>query len=193
MSARAPEVLDDLPPWAMVKPKRAEHIARVAALLARWAEERGVGRQEAARWRRAALLHDALRDAPDEVLAGYCARPERWPRSIWHGPAAAAAARRDGERDLGVLAAVHYHSLGYARWDDVGRFLLLADYLEPGRSHERAALDALAARVAAEPDAVLREVAAIKLRWLLHVGRPIPRETWDFWNSLAAGRSSSSP
>ncbi len=52
---------------------------------------------------------------------------------------------------------------------------------------------ALAARVAAEPDAVLREVAANKLRWLLHAGRPIPRETWDFWNSLAAGRSSSSP
>jgi HD superfamily phosphohydrolase YqeK len=176
----------------MVTPKRVEHVARVAALLGRWAADRGVGDAEAARWRRAAFLHDALRDAPDEVLAGYCARPARWPRAIWHGPAAAAAARRDGERDRGVLVAVHYHSLGYARWDDVGRFLFLADYLEPGRVHERPVLDTLAARVPAEPDAVLRDVAAIKLRWLLHVGRPIPRETWDFWNNLAAGRSSSS-
>jgi HD superfamily phosphohydrolase YqeK len=192
MSAPPPEVPADLPPWAVVTPQRVEHIARVAGLLARWADERRVGAAEAARWRRAALLHDALRDAPEEVLRGYCARPERWPRSIWHGPAAAAAARRDGERDKGVLTAVHYHSLGYAPWDDAGRFLFLADYLEPGRAHERPALDALAARVVAEPETVLREVAAIKVRWLLHIGRPIPRETWDFWNSLAAGRSSSS-
>jgi len=176
----------------VVTPERVAHIGRVAALLERWAAERGVAAPEAARWRRAALLHDALRDASDDVLAGYCARPERWPRSIWHGPAAAAAARREGERDKGVLTAVHYHSLGYAPWDDAGRFLFLADYLEPGRAHQRPLLDALAERAPAEPDAVLREVAAIKVRWLLHVGRPIPRETWDFWNSLAAGRSSSS-
>jgi HD superfamily phosphohydrolase YqeK len=193
MGASAPERLDGLPPWAVVSPKRAAHIGRVAALLAGWAAARDVGAEDAARWRRAALLHDALRDAPDEVLAGYCARPARWPRSIWHGPAAAAAARREGERDRGVLAAVHYHSLGYARWDDVGRFLFLADYLEPGRAHERPLLDALAVRVPAEPDAVLREVAATKVRWLLQAGRSIPRETWDFWNSIAAGRSSSSP
>ena len=92
-----------------------------------------------------------------------------------------------------MLTAVHYHSLGYARWDDVGRFLFLADYLEPGRAHERPLLDALASRAPAEPEAVLREVAAIKVRWLLHVGRPIPRETWEFWNGLAGARSSSSP
>lgn len=192
MSASVPEVPAGLPAWAVVTPKRAEHIARVAGLLEAWGAARDIGADEMARWRRAALLHDALRDAPDEVLAGYCARPARWPRSIWHGPAAAAAARHEGERDRGVLVAVHYHSLGYARWDDVGRFLFLADYLEPGRGHERPLLDALAVRVPTEPDAVLREVAAIKVRWLLHVGRPIPRETWDFWNSLAAGRSSSS-
>lgn len=193
MSAPAADVLGSLPPWAVVTSARIEHIGRVAALLDRWAKEQGVDGAEGARWRRAALLHDALRDAGEEVLAGYCARPARWPRSIWHGPAAAAAARRDGERDTGVLSAVHYHSLGYARWDDAGRFLFLADYLEPGRKHERALLDALAARAVAETDVVLREVAAIKVRWLLHIGRPIPRETWDFWNSLAAGRSSSSP
>ncbi len=192
MSASAGAAVPQLPDWAVVSPRRAGHIARVAALLARWAAARGLAAEEEARWRRAALLHDALRDATDEVLAGYCARPARWPRSIWHGPAAASAARRAGERDRGVLAAVHYHSLGYAGWDDVGRFLFMADYLEPGRAHERPVLDALAARAAGEPEDVLREVAANKLRWLLHVGRPIPRETWEFWNNLAAARSSSS-
>jgi len=53
-------------------------------------------------------------------------------------------------------------------------------------------LDRLVARASREPDAVLREVAAIKLRWLVHIGRPIPRETWEFWNSLVADGSSSS-
>ena len=192
MSASPAELLPGLPPWAVVSPQRVRHIAGVVGLLERWARERAVGSAEAARWRRAALLHDALRDAPASLLATFAPLPEGWPRSTWHGPAAAAAARRDGERDQGVLTAVHYHSLGYARWDEVGRFLFLADYLEPGRAHERPALDALAAGVVAEPERVLREVAAIKVRWLLRIGRPIPRETWDFWNSLAAGRSSSS-
>ena len=181
-----------LPRWAVVSPRRARHIAGVAGLLERWAGERAVDAAEAARWRRAALLHDALRDAPEPVLATFAPLPEGWPPSIWHGPAAAAAAAGEGEDDPGVLGAVRYHSLGHRGWDDVGRMLFLADYLEPGRTHERAALAELAGRVAAEPAAVLREVAARKVRWLLHIGRPIARETWDFWNSLVAAESSSS-
>jgi len=181
-----------LPCWAVVAPQRARHIAGVAGLLERWARERAAGPAEAARWRRAALLHDALRDAPESVLAAHAPLPEGWPASIWHGPAAAAAAARDGEDDPGVLDAVHFHSVGHRGWDDAGRMLFLADYLEPGRTHERSALAELADRVAVEPAAVLREVAARKIGWLLHIGRPIPRETWDFWNSLVAAGSSSS-
>jgi HD superfamily phosphohydrolase YqeK len=90
-----------------------------------------------------------------------------------------------------VLGAVRYHSLGHREWDDAGRMLFLADYLEPGRRHERARLAALADRVAAEPATVLREVAVLKVGWLLRSGHPIPRETWDFWNSLVAAGSSS--
>jgi HD superfamily phosphohydrolase YqeK len=186
------DLLPGLPSWAVVAPRRARHIAGVVGLVEAWAVTLAVGPTEAARWRRAALLHDALRDAPEAVLAGFAPLPEGWPPSLWHGPAAAAAAAREGEGDPGVLAAVHYHSVGHRSWDDAGRMLLLADWLEPGRTHDREVLTALAARVIAEPAAVLREVAARKLRWLLHVGRPIPRETWDFWNSLVAAGSSSS-
>ena len=185
------ESLAGLPGWAVVSPRRVRHIAGVAGLLERWARERAVNPEEAARWRRAALLHDALRDAPEPVLATFTPLPEGWPPSLWHGPAAAAAAAREGEDDPGVLDAVRYHSLGLLAWDDAGRMLFLADYLEPGRTHDREALAELADRVAAEPAAVLREVAARKVRWLLHIGRPIPRETWDFWNSLVAAESSS--
>jgi HD superfamily phosphohydrolase YqeK len=192
MSGSPAEALPGLPRWAVVTPRRVEHIAGVVGLLERWAVERGIAPAEAARWRRAALLHDALRDAPDEVLARYGPAPAGWPHPLWHGPAAAAAAERDGERDGGVLSAVRYHSLGFAGWDDAGKSLFLADVLEAGRTHERAALDRLAARAASEPDAVLRDVAAIKLRWLVHIGRPIARETWEFWNRLVADASSSS-
>ena len=192
MSDSPADPLPDLPRWGVVTPRRMQHIAGVVGLLERWASERGIAPGEAARWRRAALLHDALRDAPDDVLARYGPAPAGWPHAIWHGPAAAAAAERDGERDAGVLAAVRYHSLGFAGWDDAGKALFLADALEAGRTHERAALDRLAARVAREPDAVLRDVAAIKLRWLVHIRRPIVRETWEFWNRLVADASSSS-
>ena len=191
-SASPADLLPGLPRWAVVSPRRAHHIAGVVGLVERWARERAVDAAEAARWRRAALLHDALRDATESVLAGFAPLPEGWPASIWHGPAAAAAAAREGEDDAAVLDAVRYHSLGHRGWDDAGRMLFLADYLEPGRSHERAENAALAHRVAAEPAEVLREVAARKVRWLLHIGRPIPRETWDFWNSLVAAASSSS-
>ena len=192
MSGSPADRLPGLPAWAMVTPRRVEHLALVVQVLERWAAERGVAPDEAARWRRAALLHDALRDAPDEVLARFGPPPENWPRAIWPGPAAAVAAEREGERDRGVLDAVRYHSLGYAGWDDAGKFLFLADALEPGRKHARALLDQLAGRAAREPDAVLRHVAALKLRWLAHIEGPIPRETWEFWNSLVADASSSS-
>lgn len=181
---------EGLPEWAVVSPERVAHIARVEALVARWAEERGVGTSEAERWGRAARLHDALRDAPTEVLARYAPQGS-WPASLWHGPAAAAAAERGGETDRGVLDAVRYHSVGYTAWDDAGRMLFLADHLEPGRQPERPARDALAALVRRDPGAALCAVVARRMMWLLHEGTPIRKETWELWNSLVAGDSSS--
>jgi HD superfamily phosphohydrolase YqeK len=180
-----------LPAWAVVSPRRRAHIGRVVALVEQWATAREAPAGERERWRRAALLHDALRDAPDDVLRRY-APDAGWPLKTRHGPAAAAAAQADGERDPGVLDAVRYHSLGYAGWDEAGRMLYLADYLEPGRPHEREVLDALARRVPEEPDAVLRAVAALRIGWRLKEGGRIARETWEFWNGLVAARSSSS-
>ena len=162
-----------LPEWAVATPERRAHIERVAALLSTWATALRVPAAERARWLRAAWLHDALRDAPaaDELQ---------------HGPMAAERAARDGERDPGVLDAVRYHSLGHARWDDVGKMLYLADYLEPGRPFDREAHRALAARVPGERDAVLRDVAARRIARVIDSGWPLVRETVDFWNSLRA-------
>src|SRR5258708_3773439 len=111
-----------LPDWAQVEPVRRAHIERVAALIASWGDSMNIDPAERERWLRAAYLHDALRDAPREVLRELA--PDRWHSpSLLHGPAAAEFAARHGERDNGVLDAVRYHSVGYAGWDAAGRML----------------------------------------------------------------------
>jgi HD superfamily phosphohydrolase YqeK len=162
-----------LPSWAVVTPKRRAHVERVAALLATWADAMRAPAAERARWLKAAYLHDALRDAPFESATA-------------HGPAAAERAAREGEADRGVLDAVRYHTLGYAGWDDVGRMLYLADFLEPGRTRDADERGQLAARVPEERDAVLRTVAQRRIEWLVRSGRPLAAETVDFWNDLVA-------
>ena len=162
-----------LPAWAEVGESRRAHIERVAALLASWAELLAVPAVESARWERAALLHDALRDA-------------RLATRIAHGPAAADRAAAEGETDQGVLDAVRYHTVGYAGWDDVGRMLYLADFLEPGRRTAAVERQALAARVVRERDAVLRTVARWRLGAILRAGWPLTPETVGFWNALAS-------
>ncbi|HEX4628153.1 MAG TPA: HD domain-containing protein [Gemmatimonadales bacterium] len=160
-----------LPSWAVVTPERREHIDRVAALLADWAQAMRTPDAERARWLRAAWLHDALRDAPaaDELA---------------HGPMAAERAGRDGETDRAVLDAVRFHSLGFAGWDGVGRMLYLADYLEPGRMFDRELRRSLALRVPTERDAVLVDVAARRITRVIECRWPLVPETVSFWNSL---------
>lgn len=158
-----------LPAWAEVTPARRAHIERVVALLARWADAMHVDRHERDRWIRAGWLHDALRDA---ALGDRRA----------HGPAAADRAAAEGERDRGVLDAVRYHTIGSADWDDVGRMLYLADFLEPGRELPDGA--DLASRVPRERDVVLKEVARRRLDWVLRSGWPLLDTTVAFWNQL---------
>jgi len=171
------------PSWAQLGAERRAHVERVAALLRQWADARGVPGSERDRWLRAAYLHDALRDAPPEELERLA--PDSWGvPQLRHGPAAARLAAEHGETDRGVIRAVHYHSVGFAGWDSVGRLLYLADYLEPGRPFRVKERAAQAARVPHEADAVLREVAAEHLRWSLDAGQPLIRESVEFWNGL---------
>lgn len=160
-----------LPPWAVATPERRAHVERVAALLTTWAMALHVPEAERARWLKAAWLHDALRDAPAA-------------NELAHGPLAAERAAHEGETDRGVLDAVRYHSLGFAHWDDVGRMLYLADYLEPGRAFDQELRRSLAARVPQERDVILKQVAARRIARVIEGPWPLPRETVDFWNAL---------
>jgi len=160
-----------LPAWAVVTPERCAHVERVAALIATWATAMKVPERERARWLSAAWLHDALRDAPAA-------------NELAHGPLAAERAAHDGLTDRGVLDAVRYHSLGFAQWDETGRMLYLADYLEPGRAFEQELRRSLAARVPQERDVILKQVAARRITRVIEGRWPLPRETVDFWNAL---------
>ena len=176
-----------LPPWAEVGPRRLAHIERVAALAARWADELGLSEHERRRWLRAVWLHDALRDGEESDLR-WLAPDFDGPAELIHGPAAARRAAQEGESDLGVLAAVRWHSFGSPEWDGVGRALYCADFLEPGRTYDPEGRAALAGRYAEDPDDVLREVARIRVTWLVRSGWPIPEITWRFWNHLVGTR-----
>jgi HD superfamily phosphohydrolase YqeK len=154
----------------------------------RWAAAMAVSEAERNRWLRAAWLHDALRDAPDEELRRW-ASSSPGPSELRHGPASAARAKAEGETDRGVLDAVRYHSVGLAEWEMVGRILYCADYLEPGRASKREMRAELARRLPDDPAGVLREVAQIRLSRLVSSGWPIPEPTVRFWNSLVVGSS----
>jgi len=189
--AGSPGLRPTLPEWAIVTPARREHIERVAELAARWALEMGVPDSERHRWLRAVWLHDALRDAPEEELTRW-APSAPGPPELRHGPASAARAKSEGETDRGVLDAVRYHSIGLAEWDMVGRILYSADYLEPGRKHEREWRADLAGRFPSQPALVLRQVARARVGHMVSSGRTLLEPTVRFWNSLVAAPSASS-
>ncbi|MCL4865573.1 MAG: HD domain-containing protein [Gemmatimonadales bacterium] len=165
-------------------PERLEHTHRVAALVDRWAQAMSVPEPERHRWLRAVWLHDALRDASDQQLA-QLAPGTPGPIQMLHGPASAALAKAHGEDDRGVLDAIRFHSVGLAEWEMTGRVLYCADYLEPGRSHDREARAELAAAFPGDPRGVLGKVAERRLLHLVRSGWPIPEPTYRFWNSLA--------
>jgi HD superfamily phosphohydrolase YqeK len=173
-----------LPPWAIVSERRRFHIARVTALVEQWADALGVPTGEKDRWRTAAALHDALRDAGPAEL-GRWAPQDDWPLALWHGPAAAAAVAADGIDDRGIIDAIRYHSVGWTGWDHAGRMLFMADFLEPGRSYHDANLADLSARVPRDPERAMREVVERRVLWARAAGKSLRPETEALWALLA--------
>jgi HD superfamily phosphohydrolase YqeK len=171
-----------LPDWAQVSDKRRAHIARVVALLDRWAEEMRIPADEASRWRAAGILHDALRDAPEPMLRALSGDGHR-PVEILHGPAAAVRAEQDGERRHEVLDAVRYHTVGFPTWDRTGRALYMADFLEPGRSFLKNERAFIADQVARDFDGAFRKSIRLRIEWTLSQGGELFLETVALWNA----------
>ncbi|HUF29876.1 MAG TPA: hypothetical protein VMM77_04360 [Gemmatimonadaceae bacterium] len=170
----------ELPAWAEVRESRRAHIARVTALLDQWAEAMRLEPDEARAWHDAGRWHDVLRDADPERLD---VPGDGLPAGMRHGPAAAARLRLEGEVREPVLEAIAWHTVGYPRWERVGRALYMADYLEPGRAFEREERAYLAAQVPNDFAGTFREVVRRRLIWALRDGHRLHPNTIALWNA----------
>jgi len=180
-------VATEFPEWARINEDRYGHVERVAMLVSNWAAKMKVGMIERARWHRAVVLHDALKDAPNDLLDEIV--PQWWNvPGLRHGPAAAILAEQHGESDAGILDAVRYHSVGYSDWETVGKVLFLADYLENGRDFHTELHGRLSDSVPSDLNGVLRMVAAERISASVTYGFPLLPETVEFWNSLVSER-----
>ncbi len=190
MAERSPSLLDraaagELPAWAEVSPARYQHLSRVGRLMAEWAAGLDCTEAQRVRWHATGCLHDALRDAPVEHLLPWV--PERFrelPVSFWHGPATASRLEAEGLDDAELCGAIRYHTLGHASLRTLGRALIAADFLEPGRPQQAEWRAGLRARMPRDLPGVLREVLRFKITRSLDGGYPIPAETVGAWNAL---------
>ena len=173
----------ELPAWAVCKPARREHTQRVAKLMESWAVALGIGEPDRLRWRAAAILHDALRDADPDDLVGRSDLD--WPPQLLHGPACAARLAEDGVDDVELLDAIAFHTVGNPCPSEISDYLYMADFLEPGRKFRTEERAAMRDRLPAERDAVLREVATLRLAQRLERGERLLAESVEFWNRVA--------
>jgi len=168
-----------LPAWTQAKPKRREHMARVAALMRSWAQGLGLPEAQVARWTAAGYLHDCLRDAdPGELRPAVPEAFRELPGKLLHGPAAAERLKDDVDDE--ILGAVRCHTVGSPHFGALGRALYLADFLEPGRDFAPEWTASLRGRMPAEMDAVLREVVEARIGYVVKNGAVVHPETKAF-------------
>jgi len=174
------------PTWTVANDQRLEHMERVARLLDAWAVGLGLSEREVLRWRAAGLAHDLLRDADQDELRSHLPPTlASFPGPILHGPAAAERLRIEGLEDGELLTAVAYHTVGDVRFGRLGRALYAADFLEPGRTFLSEWREERRARMPADFDRVVREVAATRIRNLIERESRVLPQTLAFWNSMA--------
>jgi predicted HD superfamily hydrolase involved in NAD metabolism len=182
-TAGGPTVNVELPSWAHVTEKRRAHIIRVTTLLMRWADMMSLESEERRAWADAGRWHDALRDAPVDLLRRLAAGAPYEPEML-HGPAAAARLAADGERRTAVLDAIRYHTVGSPEWERTGRALYMADFLEPGRSFSKVDRAFLTAQLPHDFDGVFRQVVRMRLAHALNEGHTLFPETVQLWNLI---------
>jgi 2-amino-4-hydroxy-6-hydroxymethyldihydropteridine diphosphokinase len=120
-------------------------------------------------WVDAGRYHDALRDAPvDELraLAGSTIEEVE----LLHGPAVATKLAREGETRRDLLDAIRYHSIGWKKWERVGKALYMADYLEPGRTFDMERRALLALRVPRDFEGIFRDVVTTRMSYAMENG-----------------------
>jgi 2-amino-4-hydroxy-6-hydroxymethyldihydropteridine diphosphokinase len=150
--------------------------------MSSWAASLGLSGDEIVRWIAAAHLHDALKDAPVEILESLAG--SGWPEPLLHAPACATRLRSDGVTDEELLVAITYHSTGHPEFGLLGEYLYMADFLEPGRRFLAAERDALRKRLPADREAVLREVLRYRIMLQLDQGAQVLPASLLLWNRV---------
>lgn len=165
-------------------------MARVAKLMKKWSKARGESKRDIRRWTAVGYLHDMLRDAKPKdlrlIVSGF---PADLPNAVLHGPAAATRLREAGVKDEALLTAVAYHTLGSPDFDDMGRALYSADFLEPGRKYRPKSREEMRSRMPADLNDTVRAILRLRIRHLLDKKRPVRRETMGFWNVMVKGQA----
>ena len=172
----------ELPAWAVCSEARRAHGIRVGDLLATWASRLDLPEEERVRWRAAGVLHDALKDASEAALVELAG--DGWPAPVIHAPACALRLEADGVDDGSLLDAIRYHPVGHPDLDDLGQYLILADYLEPGRDGRSGRRSKLRDRLPEGQRKVLTVVVRQRLEKLLGKKRPLLDCSVEFWNRL---------
>ena len=180
----------ELPEWAVAGTKRREHMARVAKLLKKWSKARGESKSDIQRWAAVGYLHDMMRDAKPKVLRRVVSgSPADVPNAVLHGPAAAVRLREEGVTEEPILTAVAFHTLGSPDFDDLGRALYVADFIEPGRRFRPKWRQEMRKRMPEDLEVVVREILWLRIRHLLDRERPVRPETMGFWNVMVKGQA----
>ncbi len=165
-------------------------MARVAKLLKKWSKARSESPRDIQRWTALGYLHDMMRDAKPKELRRLVSGPlADLPDALLHGPAAAARLREGGVTDEPLLTAVAFHTLGSPQFEDLGRALYAADFLEPGRKLRLKWRREMRKRMPEDLDNVVRAILRLRLRNLMDRERPVRPETMGFWNVMVKGQA----
>ncbi|AFD26578.1 Metal dependent phosphohydrolase [Deinococcus gobiensis I-0] len=120
----------------MVRPRRFEHVQRVAVLARQIAVANHLDDGQIERAYAAGILHDIARDLPDAELLRLappeCEIDALHPLAL-HGRAARTLLEHWGYRDEVVLEAVEDHTTGPRGGNPVSACVYIADVSEPGR------------------------------------------------------------
>lgn len=121
-----------------LKTKRFEHTLRVADTAVELAGQFDVSTEKA---ELAAIYHDYAKNRSNEEMRQIIIRSSlpndllEYHPELWHAPVGAILANEEqGVEDQEVLDAIRNHTTGKAHMNKLEMVVLLADYIEPGRS-----------------------------------------------------------
>ncbi|MDP6081989.1 MAG: bis(5'-nucleosyl)-tetraphosphatase (symmetrical) YqeK [Verrucomicrobiota bacterium] len=175
-----------------LSPARFRHVMGVREVALTLAKRHGVDEAQA---ELAALLHDCVKERPNDELLGLAKRHglqvdkhEQQMPDLLHGKVAPfVAAERFGVNDETVFDATRCHSTGAVEMGPLDQVLFVADFCEPSRPYT-AAQDV---RELAERDleAAVLEVMQFKLRKTLLKKQPVHPDSFHAYNAWVDKRS----